>query len=179
MSGFRVRTGDHIIRCNYCCPLQGGVKCIVVWCFLFVCFFCCFFFFVFVFVFFFFFVLFSTIRVFVCQFYVTILSLSTCRSIRKYLQERRAAAQYKNILNYEKKVPRLNDKIFDNEICGIFLSDRLTAKITELGEPRQIKKKKKKRNRIFPASILRKSTSGRHRPVSYPDGPMTARYRFT
>ena len=32
---------------------------------------------------------------------------------------------------------------------------------------------------VFPASILRKSTSGRHRPVSYPDGPMTARYRFT
>ena len=30
-----------------------------------------------------------------------------------------------------------------------------------------------------PASILRKSTSGRHRPVSYPDGPMTARYRST
>ena len=26
---------------------------------------------------------------------------------------------------------------------------------------------------IFPPSILRKSTSGRHRPVSYPDGPMT------
>ena len=33
--------------------------------------------------------------------------------------------------------------------------------------------------RMYPASILRKSTSGRHRPVSYPDGPMTARYRFT
>ena len=33
--------------------------------------------------------------------------------------------------------------------------------------------------RNCPASILRKSTSGRHRPVSYPDGPMTARYRFT
>ena len=32
---------------------------------------------------------------------------------------------------------------------------------------------------VYPASILRKSTSGRHRPVSYPDGPMTARYRFT
>ena len=31
----------------------------------------------------------------------------------------------------------------------------------------------------IPASILRKTTSGRHRPVSYPDGPMTARYRFT
>ena len=31
----------------------------------------------------------------------------------------------------------------------------------------------------IPASILRKSTLGRHRPVSYPDGPMTARYRFT
>ena len=31
----------------------------------------------------------------------------------------------------------------------------------------------------IPASILPKSTSGRHRPVSYPDGPMTARYRFT
>ena len=35
------------------------------------------------------------------------------------------------------------------------------------------------RKRGNPASILRKSTSGRHRPVSYPDGPMTARYRFT
>ena len=33
--------------------------------------------------------------------------------------------------------------------------------------------------RIVPASILRKSTSGRHRLVSNPDGPMTARYRFT
>ena len=32
---------------------------------------------------------------------------------------------------------------------------------------------------MYPASILRKSTSDRHRPVSYPDGPMTARYRFT
>ena len=31
----------------------------------------------------------------------------------------------------------------------------------------------------IPASILRKSKSCRHRPVSYPDGPMTARYRFT
>ena len=36
-----------------------------------------------------------------------------------------------------------------------------------------------RRNNTHPASILRKSTSGRHRPVSYPDGPMTARYRFT
>ena len=32
---------------------------------------------------------------------------------------------------------------------------------------------------FFPASILRKSTSSRHRSVSYPDRPMTARYRFT
>ena len=30
-----------------------------------------------------------------------------------------------------------------------------------------------------PAGILRKSTSGRHRPVRYPDGLMTARYKFT
>ena len=29
-----------------------------------------------------------------------------------------------------------------------------------------------------PASILYKSTAGRYRPVSYPDGPMTARCRF-
>ena len=29
-----------------------------------------------------------------------------------------------------------------------------------------------------PASILYKSTVGRYRPVSYPDGPITARYRF-
>ena len=36
-----------------------------------------------------------------------------------------------------------------------------------------------KHSGTYPASILRKSTSGRHRPVSYPDGPMTARYRFT
>ena len=31
----------------------------------------------------------------------------------------------------------------------------------------------------FPVSILRKSISGRHRPVRVADGPMTARYRFT
>ena len=30
----------------------------------------------------------------------------------------------------------------------------------------------------FPASILYKSTAGRYRPVSYPDEPITARYRF-
>ena len=30
----------------------------------------------------------------------------------------------------------------------------------------------------YPASILHKSTAGRNRPVSYPDGPITARYRF-
>ena len=30
----------------------------------------------------------------------------------------------------------------------------------------------------FAASILYKSTAGRDRPVSYPDGPITARYKF-
>ena len=30
----------------------------------------------------------------------------------------------------------------------------------------------------IPASILYKSIAGRYRPVSYPDGPITARYRF-
>ena len=30
-----------------------------------------------------------------------------------------------------------------------------------------------------PVSILRKSISGRHRPVRVADGPMTARCRFT
>ena len=29
-----------------------------------------------------------------------------------------------------------------------------------------------------PASILYKSIAGRYRPISYPDGPITARYRF-
>ena len=29
-----------------------------------------------------------------------------------------------------------------------------------------------------PASILYKSIAGRYRPVSYPDGPITARYSF-
>ena len=32
---------------------------------------------------------------------------------------------------------------------------------------------------VNPVSILRKSISGRHRPVRVADGPMTARYRFT
>ena len=31
---------------------------------------------------------------------------------------------------------------------------------------------------IYPASILYKSTAGHYRPVSYPDGPITARCRF-
>ena len=30
----------------------------------------------------------------------------------------------------------------------------------------------------IPASILYKSTAGRYRPVSYPDGPITVRCRF-
>ena len=33
-------------------------------------------------------------------------------------------------------------------------------------------------NTLVPASILYKSIAGRYRPVSYPDGPITARYRF-
>ena len=33
-------------------------------------------------------------------------------------------------------------------------------------------------SRYFQASILYKSIAGRYRPVSYPDGPITARYRF-
>ena len=32
---------------------------------------------------------------------------------------------------------------------------------------------------VNPVSILRKSISGRHRPVRVADGPMTARCRFT
>ena len=32
--------------------------------------------------------------------------------------------------------------------------------------------------RYRPARILHKSTAGRYRPVSYPDGPISARYRF-
>ena len=31
---------------------------------------------------------------------------------------------------------------------------------------------------VNPASILYKSIAGRYRPVNYPDGPITARYRF-
>ena len=30
----------------------------------------------------------------------------------------------------------------------------------------------------YAASILYKSIAGRYRPASYPDGPITARYRF-
>ena len=32
--------------------------------------------------------------------------------------------------------------------------------------------------RRYPATILYKSIAGRYRPISYPDGPITARYRF-
>ena len=31
---------------------------------------------------------------------------------------------------------------------------------------------------VYPVSILYKSVAGRYRPVSYPDGPITVRYRF-
>ena len=31
---------------------------------------------------------------------------------------------------------------------------------------------------LYPASILHKSIAGRYRPVSYPDGPIAARYIF-
>ena len=34
-------------------------------------------------------------------------------------------------------------------------------------------------NSLNPSGILFKSTAGRYRPVSYPAGPITARYRFT
>ena len=30
----------------------------------------------------------------------------------------------------------------------------------------------------YPTNILYKYIAGRYRPVSYPDGPITARYRF-
>ena len=39
--------------------------------------------------------------------------------------------------------------------------------------------KQEHRMRVPPVSILRKSISGRHRPVRVADGPMTARCRFT
>ena len=35
-----------------------------------------------------------------------------------------------------------------------------------------------KNNNKKPAGILYKSIAGRYRPVSYPDGPITGRYRF-
>ena len=38
--------------------------------------------------------------------------------------------------------------------------------------------REREREREYPASILYKSIAGRYQPVSYPDGPMTARYRF-
>ena len=34
------------------------------------------------------------------------------------------------------------------------------------------------KSKNIPASILYKSIAGRYRPVIYPDGPITARYRF-
>ena len=46
---------------------------------------------------------------------------------------------------------------------------------TDKKDPLKAKTLKKAKIAYIPAIILRKSTSGRHRPVSYPDGPMTAR----
>ena len=63
------------------------------------------------------------------------------------------------------------------ENSGVKLSARVKRSLISMD-------KKAEYERIYskktdPVSILRKSTAGRHRPVSYPDGPMTARYRFT
>ena len=60
---------------------------------------------------------------------------------------------------------------YKREVTG-WISSRIILILNEVLLPSQP-------IRAIPASILRKSTSGRHRPVSYPDGPMTARYRFT
>ena len=66
-----------------------------------------------------------------------------------------------------------NDKMIKNECCqlqfweesGATQAFRLMLRIED-----QIT--------LIPASILYKSIAGRYRPVSYPDGPITARYRF-
>ena len=50
-----------------------------------------------------------------------------------------------------------------NALSGVMLISRYFRKISS----------------AFPVSILRKSISGRHRPVRVADGPMTARCRFT
>ena len=43
---------------------------------------------------------------------------------------------------------------------------------------KRLKGERKVCAKLFPASILYKSIAGRYRPVSYPDGPITARHRF-
>ena len=50
--------------------------------------------------------------------------------------------------------------------------------VTLRNDETQIHRQKYRANTAFPATILYKSIARRYRPVSYPDGPITARYRF-
>ena len=65
--------------------------------------------------------------------------------------------------------PGRSEAFLTNQLYGFDIVHVLT--ISEAPQGSQVA--------FSPVSILRKSISGRHRPVSYPDDPMTARYRFT
>ena len=80
-------------------------------------------------------------------------------------------------------------KIFQNVVCS-FLPSILSVNWTMLnslsrlvntmlGLPKQKATSSNSKIAEYPASILYKSIAGRYRPVSYPDGPITAHYRFT
>ena len=69
----------------------------------------------------------------------------------------------------------LNLKHVDKESCRI-RDAHICCECRRIGDNKFVIKLTS--NCSNPVSILYKSTAGRSRPVSYPDGPITARYRF-
>ena len=53
--------------------------------------------------------------------------------------------------------PSHEDRLCLQNIASVYRTERVNAKL---------------------AGVIYKSIAGRYRPVSYPDGPITARYRF-
>ena len=62
----------------------------------------------------------------------------------------------------------------EQDILSKYSAGQIRGKIGNTGE----KGSSTLSQKLNPASILYKSIAGRYRPVSYPDGPITARYRF-
>ena len=67
---------------------------------------------------------------------------------------------------------RFNQTIYYNRIDNFYCTWCINLQNTEKNSVHE------PLNTLYPASILNKSTVSRYRPVSYPDGSITACYRF-